>query len=134
MIKSLVAGVAALALMGAAAMAENVDSVSRTVTQSTPAGTSTSSVKIEKSADPLTGATTEKTETYRGSSGSSAATSTITTVNPDVFNPSRVTTYHEERTLSPGPQTVEKTYTTQSTSPVQQTTTYNRSTTVKTGD
>jgi hypothetical protein len=136
MMKSLVAGAAALALMGAAALAQNVNSYSRSVTQTTPAGAISSETTVQKSTDPLTGTTTERTETYRGPSGSSAATTTTRTVDPDVFNPtSRVRTYHEERTLSPGPATVEKRVTTETTAPTgQTTTTYRSSTTTKSGD
>lgn len=128
MMKTLVATAAALAFYAGAAGAQQAydSTVTQTTTRANPVTDATTTTQVQKSVDPYTGTTTEKTVTTRSAptpivpmSGSSAPA---------------VTTYHEERTIAPGPATTERTYTTESVAPAapaQQTTTWSQTTTTR---
>jgi hypothetical protein len=130
MTKSLLAGATAIALIAGAAMAQQAydSTVSRTVTQPAPVDTTTST-RVQRSVDPYTGTTTERVDTSK-----STAVPMTSYSGSSSYDPGRVTTYHEERHIAPGPQTVEKSWSTETTAPApatvptQQTTTWSRTT------
>lgn len=129
MTKSLLAGAAALALIAGAAFAQEAydSTVSRTTTTQVPVDTTATTTKVQKTFDPYTGTTVERRETTQRANPTT--TTTTTTAVAPAIEPSRVTSYHEERTLVPAPQTVERSFTTETTVPTQQITTWSRSTT-----
>jgi hypothetical protein len=109
MMKSLIAGAAALALIAGAAVAQQAydsSTTSRTTTVTTPVPVvpQTSTTTVER------------------------------TVNPTYFDPSRTSSYHEEHVRTENGQTVEKSVKTEEASPNgSHTSTYSQTTT-KSGD
>jgi len=138
MMRSLSAGAAALSLIAGAALAQQAydSTISRTTTTQTapilpPAqvdnATSTTTT-VRKKIDPYTGAMIEQRETTE------SATPPTVAVNPNAaFDPSRSSSYHEERVISPSGQVIEKSSTSETATPTHRSTTYSRTTTTKTG-
>ena len=91
MTKSLLAGATALSLMAGAALAQQTydTTVSRTTTTTVPVEQSQATTRVEKTYDPYTGLTSERTVTTRSDP---VATITTTTV-PNPYSPTGTTTY-----------------------------------------
>ena len=123
MIKSLLAGAAALGLIATAALAQEAydSSTSRTTTTVTapvPVVPERSTTTVQKSYGPY-GSTVERSATTTGP---------VAAVNPNVFDPSR-SSYHEERTVSSDGQVIDKSSKTVTASPAGRTSTYSETTT-----
>jgi len=118
MMKSLLAGAAASAMMTGVALAQNMSSdttisTQTTTTQVIPAPESFSSSRSQKSIDSY-GTETETSQTYSNGANGSRATSDTQTIAPDG---SQTSTLHDERSVSPGGDTTTRHTTTTTTAP-----------------
>jgi hypothetical protein len=99
MTKTLLAGIAAFAMMTGAALAQDSSSYSSQTTTSTPAPVTGSyhSSETQKTMD-SNGVQTDKTKSYSAGDNGTAASSSSQTTAPDG---SQLNTYHEERAAAP---------------------------------
>ncbi len=132
MVKSLIAGAAALGLIATAAFGQEAyDSTHSTTTQcappvavAPPMGKATSTT-VQTTTNPYTGVTVERRQVTN-----TTVPTNIVPENPNaVFDPSHVSSYHAEKPISPNGSTVEKSVTTETTAPVKQTTSWSQTTT-----